>query len=272
MLWVAVAAGAVVGGALLWRGSPRAPDGASSERVPIGRRSPELLVPAPEDGDRVERRRAAAWNQQQRRRALASEGAPRAARRSPSGRLVAIGYKIRLKQFRAAREELEAFAKAHPDPAPALRARRQELAALFERMRNDYFRNEARVYFPKYVRTRLGILTRQSDASYTGALAFLRRELTELAFSDLTRRLQEKDEVTREQARAFWDARRKRAWWTASFGVGGDRLESVERDRWWEAATPEMRVDHLLARFARDSGLFELADDEFNRPGQVRFR
>ena len=205
-----------------------------------------------------------------------------------------IRMAIGLKSFRRARSLLESFEAEHTEASEPVKRRVEKTKKYFDETRDKYFQRETRARFFKDVRSLIGKKVREKEITYSDAFAYTRRDLAEEAFALTAEHLNRKDDITVEQAKAFWDARPKKTWWSASYGGGTfiarpPKMKKVNkkkrarpqkrsgansgpapktppkptRDSWWAKAKSKERAAHMLARFAEDSALFEVSETEY---------
>ena len=206
-----------------------------------------------------------------------------------------IRMALSLKSFKKVRDMLAEFSTAHPDVGQALKSRVEKTQVDFERARAEYFQLEAKIDFPKIVEKMIKEKVQEKDIGLADVTAWTRRELPDLAFAELAARFARRDDaVTAEQARTFWDNRKKSGWRTVTYGSGtfivnpakvqpakksnnnpkksapnkGGAAPKVTipkpptRDQWWEQkADPKQRMYWVMAYFVENSGLFEVAEE-----------
>ena len=203
-----------------------------------------------------------------------------------------IRMALSLKSFRRVREMLTEFPEKHPGAGALLQNRLEKAKKTFAQRRSEYFALEAKIHFPKIVQKLIKDKVQEKDLALSDASAWTRRELPELAFAELAARFSKRDDVTPEEARTFWDSRRKSSWRTVTYGSGtfivmpakikppkkrannkkrrntGGAAPKVTlpkpptRDQWWETKSDaKQKVNWLMAFFVENSGLFEVADE-----------
>ncbi len=203
-----------------------------------------------------------------------------------------IRMRLSLRNFRKVREMLEEFPTKHPGAGALLQHRLEKAKKNFDRRRADYFTLEAKINFPKIVLKAIKAKVQEKDIGLADATAWTRRELVEEAFKSLSERFAARDDVTPEEARTFWDNRKKSGWKTVTYGSGtfivspakvkpakrrsntkkkrnsGGAAPKVTlpkpptRDQWWETkAKPNQRQRWIMAFFVENAGLFEVADE-----------
>ena len=199
---------------------------------------------------------------------------------------------LSLKNFRKVREMLAEFPRTHENAGEAIQNRLDRAKKEFIQRRNDYFQLEAKIDFPKIVLKLIKSKVGEDEVGLSDCTAWTRKELQKLAFDELTALFSKKDEVTPEEARAFWENRPKSNWRTATYGAGTFIVEPPKikppkrksgnknknrsksggaappikipkpptRDQWWEGASTSHRQSWVMAFFAENSGLFEVSD------------
>ena len=203
-----------------------------------------------------------------------------------------IRMALSLKSFERVRAGLEEFATNHPDAGEQIQQRLEKTKADFVKRRADFFQLEAKINFPKLLLKMIKTKVAEKEIGISDATAWTRRELPDQAFEALATKLQGRDEaVTPEEARAFWENRRKSGWKTASYGAGtfiveppkikppkrraprrskgrsGGAAPQVQipkpptRDQWWARAPSKERQQWVMAFFVENSGLFEVAEE-----------
>ncbi|MDA1194624.1 MAG: hypothetical protein O2894_05510, partial [Planctomycetota bacterium] len=204
-----------------------------------------------------------------------------------------IRLALSLNSFRRVREMLEEFPTKHPETGELLRNRLEKAKKTFAQDRADFFALEAKINFPKVVQDLIKDKVEEKGVGLADASAWTRRELPEMAFQQLAERFSRRDDVTPEEARTFWDNRKKSSWRTVTYGSGtfivnppkikppqrkasGNKKNNNQggaapkvtlpkpptRDQWWETeADPKTRGYWLLAYFVENSGLFEVAEE-----------
>ncbi len=203
-----------------------------------------------------------------------------------------IRMALSLKSFRKVREMLDGFAEKHPGAGSLLQNRLEKAKKTFAQRRGEYFSLEAKIHFPKIVAKLIKDKVQEDGLALSDASAWTRRELPELAFAELAERFSRRDDVTPEEARTFWDNRRKSSYRTVSYGSGtfivmpakikppkrrnttkkrrnsGGAAPKVTlpkpptRDQWWETkADTKQRTNWIMAFFVENSGLFEVAEE-----------
>ncbi len=194
--------------------------------------------------------------------------------------------------FRKVRERIEAFPEQHPDAGEAVKAQLERAKTLFGKKRNEYFQLEAKFNLYKILLNEIKVKVSEKDVGLSDVTGWTRSDLPELAFKLLGELFSKKDDVTPEEARAFWDARPKSSWRTANYGsgtfiveppkikppkkrrssskkkkTGGGAAAPVKipkpptRDQWWQRAGTKERQQWIMAFFAENSGLFEVAEE-----------
>ncbi len=200
-----------------------------------------------------------------------------------------IRLALSLKSFRRVREMLEAFPEEHPDASEPIKKRLEKTDKDFKKKRAEYFQLEAKINFPKFVLKMIKSKVQEKDIGLSDATAWTRRELPEEAFKGLAARLNKRDDVTADEARIFWENRKKSGWKTATYGAGtfivdppkikppkrkrnnnrrrgGGAAPTIEipkpptRDGWWAKAGVKERQSWVMAFFVENSGLFEVSD------------
>ncbi len=204
-----------------------------------------------------------------------------------------IRMALSLKSFRKVRTMLEEFPEKHPGAGALLQHRLEKAKKDFAQRRAKYFTLEAKINLPKIVQKLIKVKVQEDEIALADASAWTRRELPEAAFDALSERFNKRDDVTPEEARTFWDNRRKSGWRTVTYGSGtfivmpakitppkrrnnnrkrrnsgGGAAPKVTlpkpptRDQWWETkADPKQRANWIMAYFVENSGLFEVADE-----------
>jgi hypothetical protein len=204
-----------------------------------------------------------------------------------------IRMALSLKSFERVREGIEGFAEKHPDAGEQIQARLEKTKADFVKRRAEFFQLEAKINFPKILLKMVKTKVSEKEIGISDATAWTRRELPDQAFEALAAKLQGRDKaVTPEEARAFWENRRKSGWKTANYGAGtfiveppkikppkrraprkskgrsgGGAAPQVQipkpptRDQWWAAAPSKDRQQWVMAFFVENSGLFEVAEE-----------
>jgi hypothetical protein len=205
-----------------------------------------------------------------------------------------IRMALNLKAFRRARERIEGFGELHPEASEPVLAKLEKLKKDFTNRRNEYFQLEAKIQFPKLVLKLIKPKVQEKDVTLSDMTAWTRRELPDEAFKLLAESMAKRDDVTPEEARAFWENRRKGGWRTATYGAGtfivnppkikppkrrrrnrssssrgGSRgagpsitiPKPPTRDGWWAKAAVKERVQWVMAFFAQNSGLFEVSEE-----------
>jgi len=203
-----------------------------------------------------------------------------------------IRMRLSLKNFRRVREMLSAFPRNHPDAGALLQSRLEKAKKNFEQRRANYFTLEAKINLPKIILREIKLKVQEKDIGLADATAWTRRELPELAFKILSERFARRDDVEPDEARTFWDNRKKSGWRTVTYGSGtfivspakvkpakrrsntkrrnsgGGAAPKVTlpkpptRDQWWETkANTKQRMHWIMAFFVENSGLFEVADE-----------
>lgn len=178
---------------------------------------------------------------------------------------------LALKAFRAARELITGFTDEHPQVSASVRRRLEKAKEEFESRRSAFYRIEIRIHLPKVLRRLIDETVRDQDATLKAAVAWTRRELPETLFETTAARFEKWDDVTPEEARAFWQDRPRGTWHTASYGSGtfivdppkvraGAEGRRRDPEAWWRAASAKERASWLTAWFAEKSELFELSD------------
>ena len=203
-----------------------------------------------------------------------------------------IRTRISLKAFRRAKELLAKFEAEQTEASEPVKRRLEKAKKFLEESRNRYFQREARSRFFKEVKNLISKKVREKDITYSDTFGYTRRELEAEAFESLAAYLNKRDDITVAQAKEFWDARPKKLWWTASLGGGTfiarpPKMKKINkkrgkskkksgqpsgpapktppkptRDSWWAKAKSSDRMQHMLARFAQESGLFEVSEQE----------
>jgi hypothetical protein len=202
-----------------------------------------------------------------------------------------IRQAVSLKSFQRARELLEVFPSAFPDAGEQIKSRFDKTKTLYNRKRAEHFQFEAKIRFPKLVMKEINAKVREPELGLSDVTSWTRRELPDAAFEQLTAMMQERDDsVTNAEARAFWDARKKSGWKTATYGAGTFIVDPPKlrppkrkrssgkqkrpkggaakfevpkpptRDSWWKDAAPAHRASWVMAFFAENSELFEVSD------------
>ncbi|MDJ0520445.1 MAG: hypothetical protein QNJ90_00065 [Planctomycetota bacterium] len=206
-----------------------------------------------------------------------------------------IRMALSLKSFEKVREGIEGFGEKHPDAGEQIQQRLEKTKADFVKRRAEFFQLEAKINFPKIVLKEIKTKVQEKEIGLSDVTAWTRRELPDGAFEALAVRLQRRDEaVTPEEARAFWENRRKSGWRMASYGAGtfiveppkikppkrraprkrrsgsGGAAPQVKipkpptRDQWWAAAATKERQQWVMAFFVENSGLFELGKPKYS--------
>jgi hypothetical protein len=210
--------------------------------------------------------------------------------------------KLHMNLFGKVRGLIDEFAAAHPDMSPAVSQTLERLRSDFTQKRTAYLQEQAARYFIKDVERLITQKVKEKDVALTDATAWTRRELPDAAFAKVAERMKRWDEVTPEDARAFWDGRPKRPWRRVTYGSGtfivdppklkppqrrtspqrnsgssrpsGGAAPKVEipkppnRDQWWEKANTTDRTNWVFAYFVERSDLFEVSDRDY-RPCQI---
>ena len=219
--------------------------------------------------------------------------------------------RIKLQQhlFRRVREILDGFGEQHPDAGEAVLGQLEAMKADATNERSAYFTNVAKREYVDIVEDLIQDKVREEvdgePIALTDVTSWTRRDLPEAAFARMAEKYMSRyDDVTPEEARAFWDRRlelrSKPRWRRSSYGSGtfivdppkikppkrnsggggGARRPgsggggSVQipkpptRDQWWDKANVKDKTQWVLAYFAERSELFELGDREF-RPCQL---
>lgn len=202
-----------------------------------------------------------------------------------------IRMALSLKSFRKVRTLLAEFPEKHPGAGELLQNRLEKAQKTFAQRRGEFFALEAKINFPKIVIKLIKDKVQEKDIALSDASAWTRRELPELAFQELAERFARRDDVTPEEARQFWDNRRKSGWRTVTYGSGTFIVMPAKiqppkrrantkrrrnqgaapkvtlpkpptRDQWWETkADTKERTNWIMAFFVENSGLFEVADE-----------
>ena len=198
---------------------------------------------------------------------------------------------LSLKAFRKVRQMLAAFPEKHPDAGEAVQSRLEWGKKEFAKRRSAYFQLEAKINFPKILMKQIKTKVQEKDIGLSDVTAWTRRELPDLAFAALAEMFSKKDDVTPEEARAFWENRPKSNWKTATYGAGTFIVEPPKikppkrrrnkkkkkssggkagppvkipkpptRDQWWGRAPTPHRQSWIMAFFAENSGLFEVSE------------
>ncbi len=207
------------------------------------------------------------------------------------GSLRDLRMALSLKSFVKVDEGIKGFAEKHPDAGEAIQRRLEKLKKDYTTRRADYFQLEAKINFPKIVLKLIKEKVGEKDIGLSDATAWTRRELPDAAFEALATRLQRRDaSVTPEEARAFWEGRRKSGWKYAAYGSGtfiveppkikppkrrrprkskgrGGAAPQVKipkpptRDQWWARAPTKERQSWVMAFFVDNADLFEVAEE-----------
>jgi len=201
-----------------------------------------------------------------------------------------IRMALSLKSFRKVRIMLEEFPTKHPGAGELLQNRLEKAKKTFAQRRAEFFSLEAKINFPKIVVKLIKAKVQEKEIGLADASAWTRRELPEVAFAALAERFGRRDDVTPEEARQFWDNRRKSGWRTVTYGSGTfivmpakikppTRRRTTKkrntgaapkvtlpkpptRDQWWEVkADTKQRTNWIMAFFVDNSGLFEVAEE-----------
>lgn len=121
-----------------------------------------------------------------------------------------------------------------------------------------------------------------TDWPLADAVAWVRRELPDLAVAAWAAQLSGDTGVEQARAREQWTARVRGGWTMASYGSGSfivappsprppARRSSPDyegpspptRDQWWERADPDTRSQWLFAYFGEHSDLFEVGPQQY---------
>jgi len=203
-----------------------------------------------------------------------------------------IRMALSLKSFAKVRSGIEGFPEKHPEAGEQIQARLEKLKKDFTTRRAAYFQLEAKINFPKSVMKLIKAKVQEKDVGLSDVTAWTRKSLVEEAFAALAARLQRRDEaVTPEEARAFWEGRRKSGWKYANYGAGTFIVEPPKikppkrrrsrrpkggrggaaaqvripkpptRDQWWARAVTKDRQQWIMAFFVENSDLFEVAEE-----------
>jgi hypothetical protein len=203
-----------------------------------------------------------------------------------------IRMALSLKNFRKVRTMLAEFPTKHPGAGVLLQDRLEKAQKIFTQRRAAFFTVEAKINFPKLVLKEIKKKVKEKDIGLADASAWTRRELPEIAFQLLSDRFGRKDDVPTEEARSFWDNRKKSGWRTVTYGSGtfivkpgkikpakrrrgnkkrknssGGAAPKVSlpkpptRDQWWAKSDPKQRMYWIMAFFVENSGPFEVADE-----------
>ncbi len=203
-----------------------------------------------------------------------------------------IRMALSLKSFAKVDEGIKGFAEKHPDAGEQIQARLEKLKKDFTTRRAAYFQLEAKINFPKIVMKLIKAKVQEKDVGLSDVTSWTRKSLIEEAFKALAARLQRRDPaVTPEEARAFWEGRRKSGWRYANYGAGtfiveppkikppkrrrprrpkggrGGAAPQVKipkpptRDQWWARAVTKVRQQWIMAFFVENSDLFEVAEE-----------
>lgn len=202
-----------------------------------------------------------------------------------------IRMAISLRSFGRARTSLAEFEATFAEAGPAVKQRFEDTRTLFDNTRNDYFRKGARLSFVRLLNQLIRPKVREKDIEVSDVMGWMKRGLPEAAFELLAVQFRRNDpDMTVEQAMKFWDERPKAGWPHSATFAGGTfivfkpKIEPPKpspgggnsgkqksgpqkkftppkpptRDSWWKGADPGERQDWVLAKFALESGLFEV--------------
>jgi hypothetical protein len=203
--------------------------------------------------------------------------------------------------FRNVRAILDGFPAKHPEASESVQKALEKAKASFAAKRTAYFQTMARNELPKIAERLIEEKVKEKDVTLSDATGWTRRQLPDLLFQALGTKMTQKDDVTPEEARTFWEGRRKIGWIRKSYGAGtfvqyppkikpptqrsnpsgGQNRPSggsqgpapvfqppkpPTKDQWWAAARASERTQFLMAWFGQNSGLFDVDEDLEYRP------
>lgn len=200
-----------------------------------------------------------------------------------------------MSRFERVRLGLEAFGEKHGELATAVQARLDRLKSDFEAKRNAKLRDVARRAFPDACMDAIEAKVREKDVTLTDASGWTRKEMVDIAWAEVVKRMAQYDTVTPEEAQAFWEGRKKRVWRKISYGSGTFIVKPAKvkpparrannnnrrggnagvvpttpkpptRDGWWASAKSKERAQWIMAYFVERSGLFEVNEVPLLRP------
>lgn len=204
---------------------------------------------------------------------------------------VALGANL----WKRVREATDSFLTRHPDASDPVKKKFEDLKVEFTKKRATYFADLAGKSLERIVRRQIELKVRPKDAAFTEVQAWIRKDAILDSLAELTKQLQVRDAaVTDEEAKAFFEARPKRAagWKRASYDSGSFLIEPAKikppsgqpkspsgsskknnnqgppvvipvpkpptRDTWWETATGDVRTRFWFATFVEKNGVFEI--------------
>lgn len=192
------------------------------------------------------------------------------------------------RSFRRARALLAEFKVTYPVAGKSIREALEKVEVFATKKRLAHFQMQAKYRFPKLVHKLIATQVRDPEVELADVVAWTRRELPEAAYAALAADFRRWDDVTPDEARAFWQQRLTSAWRTASYGSGtfiverpkvtppkrkpgsgaaaGRTPKPPTRDLWWRRASRLTRSSWVMAYFAERSGLFELSQDKTRMP------
>ncbi len=205
-----------------------------------------------------------------------------------------IARTISIDKFGRAKTMIEAFAEEHPESRKPVLEKLEKTKQRLETERLEFFQRMAANRFVKIVEKMISVKTRDRDLTLSDATNWARKELVDEAFKVLAANMSKHDEVTPEQARTFWDGRKKRRnWHSATYGAGtfvvrppkvkqpkrrrsssrkrkkssGPRVKidipkPPTKEQFWERAKGAARSSWLMAFFVENSDLFEIHPKE----------
>ncbi len=215
--------------------------------------------------------------------------------RASINELMDIRTSLSFRAFGRARARLATFETSNPDVSDAVKRRFQDVKRMFDESRTKWLRDTVRTSFTPELKDAIRLKLREKDLEFGDVTAWMRNELPEGAFEAVRKKCLKQDpDVTIEDVRQAWTDRRKLNYWSASFGSGtfiqfkpvvtapknqprgnqgrGNqsgagpqvRIEIPKpptRDSWWAKAEKGDLADFILAKFAMESGLFEVNEN-----------
>jgi hypothetical protein len=201
--------------------------------------------------------------------------------------------------YRKAGEILDGFEAKHPEASDEVKKVLEKARKDFAQRRTEHFQKIARDNFVKIAENLIGAKVKEKDLLITDATSWTRRELVDESFKALAVRMEKYDAVTPEEARTYWEGRRKGTWRRVTYGAGtfienppkikppkrstaprpasgagGRAAPAIQipkpptRDAWWADAKASEKESWLLAFFVEKSELFEVGERE-TRPCAV---
>jgi hypothetical protein len=167
-----------------------------------------------------------------------------------------------------ARETLDALDRASASPDDEL----DSLKDRFDRGRRAHFAEVASARLPEILRTKVAARVAEPDVAFIDVAAWLRKDCIEECFGALAEELGRLDpgvEVTREEPRVAWDARRAVASWrplprpTWDGFAPAPGATVVPRDTWWSSASVDERTTSCMWLVVSKCGLFEVEPGRF---------